>query len=318
MKTSLIPLAAWALAAAPTAVTATELGRLDVATPGAMISACGGMGGVVVIGDKGLWQPTNEYTCNAQQTASPSTTVAQAASYSAGGPVPVDAAAHGQTVMGQTRLYAHFVGSNGTSGFAVSEATGGWVDMLTLNPANPADIGKTASFTFAIDVGGTLQAVPSGNGFAAFGVKPFINDAAFVGNQQFQVQGQGQFNFPYDQAVDQIVTFTTDVTLGTAFELGVFARAWAGLASYSPGSEWISEGTVDFMNTVSWAGVTAVTLDGSPLAYTLASGSGIDWTQPFTAPVPEPAAWALWAGGLLGIGVLRRRRGQPGRGHAGA
>jgi hypothetical protein len=317
MKTRLIALAAIALLAVPAAGSATELGRLDIAAPGAMISVCGGMGGSGAIGDKGGWQ-AGQFSCNAQQTASASTTVADAASYAVGGPTPVDTSAHGQTVMGQTRLYAHFVSSNGTAGYSQAAATGGWVDMLTLTPANPADIGKTASLTFAIDMGGTLQAVPSGNGFAAFGVQPYINDTAFVGNQRFQVSGQGQYNFPYDQTVDQITTFTTDITLGTAFELGVFARAWAGTASYSPGSDFISGGTVDFMNTVSWAGISAVTLDGNAVAYTLASASGIDWTQPYAAPVPEPATYALFAGGLLGIGVLRRRRrrGPSATGHA--
>jgi MYXO-CTERM domain-containing protein len=306
MKIRSMALAAAGMLAGPAAVSATELGRLDIGAPGAMISVCGGMGGSGAIGDKGGWQ-AGQFECNAQQTASPSTTVAQAASYTVGGPTPVDTSAHGDTVMGQTRLYAHFVSSNGTTGYSQAAATGGWVDTLTLTPVDPADIGKTASLTFAIDMSGTLQAVPSGNGFAAFGVQPYIDDNAFVGNQRFQVSGQGQYNFPYDQTVDQITTFTTDITLGTAFELGVFARAWAGTASYSPGSDFISGGTVDFMNTVSWAGITAVTLNGNALAYTLASASGIDWTQPFTSPVPEPGTWALWASGLLGIGVLRRR-----------
>lgn len=313
MLTRFTPFVAIALAAGPAAVSAIELGRLDIAAPGAMISTCGGMGGMGAIGDKGAWLP-GEFNCNAQQTASPNTSVAQSAAYAVGGSTPVDTSAHGETAMGQTRLYAQFVGSN-AAGFEVAEGTGGWVDMLTLNPVNPADVGKTASFSFAIEVGGTLQGLPMGNSVAAFGVKPYVDDASILDGQgveqQFSVQGQGQFGFPYDETVDHIATFTANVTLGTAFELGVFARALVGNASYSPGSSFVSAATVDFSHTISWAGVTAVTLDGNPLDYTLASASGIDWTQAYAAQVPEPSTWALWAVGLLGLGATVHRRRAP-------
>lgn len=322
MLTRFTPFVAVALAAGPAAVSAIELGRLDIAAPGAMISTCGGMGGVgATIGDKGGWLP-GQFSCNAQQTASPNTSVAQSAAYAVGGPTPVDTSAHGETTMGQTRLYAQFVGSN-AAGFEVAVATGGWVDMMTLNPVNPADIGKTASFSFAIEVEGTLQSLPQGNGGAGFGLAPYVNDASILDAQgvvqQFTAQGQGQYNFPYDETVDHIAVFTANVTLGTAFELGVFARAFTGNASYSPDSSFVSAGTVDFSHTISWAGVTAVTLDGNALDYSLASASGIDWSQAYgsTAPVPEPATWAMSLVGLLAMSAaLNRRRATPDCGNA--
>ena len=136
MKTRFIPLAALALASSPVAVSASELGRLDVAAPSAMISACGGvsLGNGFAIGDKVDWRPSR-FNCNAAQTASPNASVAQAATYTEEAPLTVDTAANGQTVMGQTRLYAHSQAKNG-AGLALAVATGGWVDLLTLTPLN--------------------------------------------------------------------------------------------------------------------------------------------------------------------------------------
>jgi hypothetical protein len=303
------PVVALALAGTSGAASATELDRLDIAAPGAMVSVCGGIGEHTNIGDKFFWQPGRS-NCNAQKTTLPNTSVAQTAIYTEA-PITVDTFASGQTVMGQTRLYAHSRARQDSGAFPVAEATGGWVDMLTLHPLNPAQIGQSASFSFVIDVGGTLagQGVnDSFNSGAGFGIQPYLNDLAFAPGpaSSYWVSGQGQMGFRYNQTVDQLVTFTTLVTLGTPFELGVFARASAGNASFGSVTAF-SEATVDFMNTVTWAGISALTLNGNPVPYTLASASGIDWTQPY-APVPEPTTWALWAAGLLAVAVRRGRQ----------
>jgi len=318
MTTHLTSLAALALLAGPAAVSGTELGRLDITAPGAMISTCGGIGAATPVGDKLFFQPGRS-NCNAQQTALPNAVVAQSATYTEA-PVTVDTYASGQTTMGQTKLFAHSRARQDSGAFVQATATGGWVDTLTLNPVNPAQFGQIASFSFLIDVGGTLAgqgATDSYNSLARFGITPYLDDANFVPGPeaQFAIQGQGQMGFPYNETVNQLVTFTTNVTLGTPFELGVFARALAGNASFGSVSAF-SEATVDFSNTITWAGISALTLNGNAVAYTLTSASGIDWTQAYAAPVPEPATWALWAGALLSMGALRWRQGQPAAGHA--
>lgn len=313
MKTRLYPLVALALAGVPAAASATELGRLDIAAPGAMVSACAGIdaGNGSAIGDKPAWV-AGRNTCNAVQTALPYASVAQAASYQEPGPAAVNAAANGQAVMGQTRLFAHSRAYN-DAGIAAGAVTGGWVDNLTLTPANPADIGKTASFTFAIDVQGTLAgqgATDSFNSRASLGIRPYVDDLSLTDPVfQFLVGGQGQQFSPYNQTVNQIVSFSTDIVLGTPFELGIFARALAGNASATAGAPFaISEATVDFSNTISWAGISSLTLNGNPVAYSLSSASGIDWTQPYATAVPEPQTWALMLAGIGIVAGLRQRR----------
>ena len=101
---ALLPIAALLLAG-PAQVCAIELGRLDLTAPGAMISTCGGMGQGGSVGDKHGWQP-GRFTCNAEMTASPSAVIGQSATYTEG-PILVDTYAWGESVMGQTRLYAH-------------------------------------------------------------------------------------------------------------------------------------------------------------------------------------------------------------------
>jgi hypothetical protein len=297
---------------------AAELGRLDVPAPGAMVSVCGGLnysGSAYAVGDRGVWLP-GQVSCNADITTVPGGSVSQAAAYNVSLPEPVNASASGTATLGQIGLFAH---SRATpaAGFAQAEATGGWVDMLTLTPLNAADIGQTAQLSFLIRVEGTLAGQADGtfsfNSGAGLGIKPYVNDAGLPPGPgaEFFVGGQGQYNFPYNQTVNQLVSFTANITLGTAFELGVFARAIAGNAS--SGSVYtFNEATVDFSNTLSWAGISSVTVAGNAVGYTLSSASGVDWTQPYAAPVPEPQAWMLWAAGLLAAAALRthaRRRG---------
>lgn len=281
---------------------AIELGRLDLGSSGALISSCGGMnasGSSYAVGDKGHWL-AGRVLCDAAQTASPQGSVSASASYLEATP-SVNTSALGSTVMGQTHLWSHFRANN-SAGFAQAEATGGWTDMITLTPLNAADLGKSVTLSFGVAVSGTLQGIPSGNGYAQFGLTPYLNDMAVPG-QQFSVQGQGQFGFPYDQSLNQTVSFNVNVILGTPFELSLFARANVGVAGAGP--DWFSESTVDFGNTISWAGISGVSLAGSPVGYNLSSASGIDWQQAY-APVPEPAEWLLMGAGLALLAGRRR------------
>lgn len=298
-------LASWA---AP--LHAAELGRLDLAAPGAMISSCSGMnmsGSDYFTGDKGVWLP-GQVNCNAQLTASPSATVAQSSAYQV--PSLVDAASHGYARMGQAGLYATFFADN-SHGFAQAEATGGWADRMTLVPVDPNAIGSTATLVFGVHVEGLLTGLPMGNSGVGISVRPYLDGASLLVQPEFKVGGQGQFNFPYDQLVDAMALFSAEVTLGEEFELGVFVRAVAGIAGAGgvPGTIF-SGATADFANTMSWGGISSVTVGGVAVPYQLNSASGIDWTQAFGAPLgtplPEPGTLGLLMAAAAGLAIARR------------
>lgn len=294
------------------AVQAAELGRTDIGGPGAMISSCSGMnfsGSAYNIGDKGWWL-AGQVDCHAEQTTLPGVTMAQGSAYAVAG--QVNASSHGVAQMGKMGLYATFFADN-SYGFAQAESTAGWVDLITLIPVNPADLGSTAVLTFGLHVEGIVQGLPMGNSGVGIGVRPYVDDAPLPVQPEFSVNGQGQFGFPFDAVVDTIALFSVEVTLGTEFELGVFSRAVAGIAGAGgvPGTIF-SSATADFANTITWAGISSLTVNGVPVGYQANSASGIDWTRPFGTPsdstVPESGSLMLTAAGLAVL-AFRRRRG---------
>lgn len=93
-------------------------------------------------------------------------------------------------------------------------------------------------------------------------------------------------------------------------ELGIFIRATAGNGSGSStgGSApfAVSEAMTDFSSPIEWAGISALTVGGNPVAFSVSSASGINWAQPFApfARVSEPGAGPLSAAGLLVVGAV--------------
>lgn len=279
---------------------AAELSQSDLGATGALVSSCAGMatGAFPVEGGLFDWQ-AGLSNCNAALTTTPGQPLTASGAYSQVTPY-VQADSHGSAAYGSVGMYAHFRANN-SAGFAAAESTAGWTDTWTLMPANPAQVGQSAVVSFTVHLDGVLEGLPTGNSYTRIGTVVWLNNAP---GPYFRAQGQGQGGFPFNQVIDQDLSFSVTVTLGTPFELGIFSRASAGVAGAGP--NWFSEATSDFASTLTWQGISGVSVAGNAIAYTLSSQSGVDWTVAY-APVPEPSVALLLGGGLLALALRRRR-----------
>lgn len=281
---------------------ATELSQQNLGATGALVSSCAGMasGAFPIEGNLFDWLP-GKSNCTAAMTTATGQQLTASDTYNQASP-SVQADSHGSAAYGSVGMYAHFR-ANASAGFAAAESTAGWTDTWTLTPANPALIGQNAVLSFSVHLDGVLDGLPTGNSYTRIGSQVWLNNAT-AGGQTFRVQGQGQGGFPFHQVVNQDVSFSVTVQLGTPFELGIFSRASAGTAGAGP--NWFSEASSDFASTLTWQGVSGVTVAGNAIGYTLSSQSGVDWNLPY-APVPEPSMALLLSGGLLALALRRRR-----------
>ncbi|MFN0183421.1 MAG: hypothetical protein ACKVQR_06330 [Aquabacterium sp.] len=292
----------------PVTAAGTQLGRTDISL-GYMVSTCGGMsnGNGTNVGDRAPVHPDPTLSnCQSAQATLKGGSVSSAATFDSV-PYTTHAYAQGTVDWGSMKLYAEFSGPNSAPGPS-ARATGGWVDRLRIDAADPALTGTAGVMNFIIHVQGVLDVQPIFNAGAGVGLRSYVNDQITQGSGH-RVAGQGQRNAPYHQEVDSFVPMIARFVFGTEFEFGLFAEAVTGTSSVAA-VNLINVGLSDFGHTMTWEGITSVTRNGAPVDYRLYSAAGVDWTLPYVpgAVVAEPSSVALVALGLAGIAMVVRRR----------
>ncbi|MBL9148861.1 MAG: hypothetical protein JNM94_09235 [Phycisphaerae bacterium] len=177
--------------------------------------------------------------------------------------------------------------------FPAGIAHGGWSETFVIS--NPAFTGQSGILQFTLDVHGTLFAAgltgSSASTVTAYkdAAQLLANDFSDIGNsvpinggQQYQYGNWAIATFgnppTESMTVNDTVTFAVPFTFGTPFKLGVYANARASMRS-SGGAGGSSSSQTTFDNGFTWGGISAVYVGTTPTNdYTIASGSGIDWT----------------------------------------
>jgi hypothetical protein len=194
-----------------------------------------------------------------------------------------------------------------SSGLFLPRARGiaGFVDELTV--ISPQYMGEPGFFEFELSVDGELD----GNGAA--GVAGFFINR-FLGTAQTQTPIVSvildETSSPGE--ISQTVLAVVPVVFGTPFRFGLFSGAGTSIArqTFGPPGNAPSSAYSYFQNTIVWEGITSVrTASGAAVAdWSVTTASGSDWVLGPRATVPEPATWALAAGGLAALGIRRLRQ----------
>lgn len=217
--------------------------------------------------------------------------------------------------------HIHMQSSNTSPGnafFAIAASNGGFEDRLLLNL--PGQTGKTVYMLVAMSADGTVSASGPA-GASQIEVTGYMNTSELMAGNPGYSRGNSDL-FTTDRqrvawgassgpntsrVIDGHWTFSVPVVVGTAFDLGIYARAQSSQRSYGAIST-LSSTALDFSHSVLVQGVSGILLDGNLVTsgYTVAAASGLDWTQPLA--VPEPGTWGLMLAGLGWIGRVARRR----------
>jgi len=222
--------------------------------------------------------------------------VAQSAAGTSG---QVTNSAAGETGMGYGRFSA-FNSCPNSAFFATGAANGGWKE--TFSVSHPDLTGQAGYMVFQLRYRGSMEATgfAGAAGISTTGYKdnnelmmnPYFDrggsDAISTDRQRAQ-WALSTFGSPDSRVIDGVVTMAVPITFGQSFTLGLYAHARCGQRSVS-GVGGISTATLDFSSGgVTWNGIVDVktAAGASVTGYTITSGTGIDWSGPYTECVAD-------------------------------
>jgi hypothetical protein len=304
----------------PLGVNAALLGQADTPSGGSFANACAGVDGQMGgAGNPGqAFVTTATFQCNTFVTpaGSPFThPVASSASGTINGK-NYSNSAHAASLPGNMRFDASNDG-NSAIPFPGAGVDVGYNDTVTVNSGN----GNSGSVLWVLPfhLKGTMNSTVGGDGhleIAAYLNHNLIHGASFTTFNALNVATLGDVLSGTDVeiyraqvdgvvtslTIDDTVQFVIPITLGTAFDYGIWAKLAAGEQSSGPAGPQ-NQTVLDFSDFAYLGGSYVILPNGNTdnnLNFT--SAAGLDYTK---AAVPLPASVGLFSFGLLAL--IRRR-----------
>jgi hypothetical protein len=187
---------------------------------------------------------------------------------------------------------------------ASATAQASWSDSWTINI--PGQIGQVAQFTALAFVDGFIDVV--GDARAEVRVTATRNGIS-LGSTGDTFLADGPLDGNGQELLD-VMLISGSFVVGTPFQ---FAMTLGVTVDRNPGGDGTGSADVQFGDTVTWGGITGISLGGQTVgAFDFASLSGLDFIDSFVSSepptgVPEPGCIGLVTAGLLGLATVRRR-----------
>jgi hypothetical protein len=232
-------------------------------------------------------------------------------------------------------LVSASIATDQPGGFSGSESNfqASFTDTMTVQPVDPALLGQFGTLTGSLQLdylrstsaqGSPLDpsellgaSVEWGAGISSLGnsiggggsasFRESVTDGASPYSQYF-ISLTGANGSPAPDSL--MIPFVLGFVFGEAFDVTVELAATA-FATFEggvlEGEQYQASATLNLLNTLTWQGVSSVLdAEGNPVAFSLASASGTDWTVPATVIPLPPAVW-LFGTALAGLALRRRQ-----------
>jgi hypothetical protein len=177
----------------------------------------------------------------------------------------------------------------------------GWIDTWTI--VDPTHNGQVATVSVVLNTSGALLA----DGPNVTALLQLIVSSEVAGLSLHQPFHQIQSTGPSPQPIFETLVLDLPFIVGTPGQMLVRAQARAMTSSQTSFGNNIAD--VWFLNTISWGGISDITVGGVSILpdAMVVSASSVDWTVPFSAAIPLPPGWTLFLTGLAALGFARGR-----------